>query len=382
MNANATENGTREITIQNILKAAVEDEKVSDVFLIAGLPVTMKRSGHQKRMDNVPLMPDTIQKLVDEIYREGKREQVRLDRMEDDDFSLSMSRRETAQGIFPGGRFRVNIFRQRGSLAAVIRVIRFGLPDAEKLGIPEDVLSMADNGGGLVLVTGAAGTGKSTTLACMIDRINQNRDCHIITMEDPIEYIHRHKKAIVTQREISIDTPGYLEALRSALRESPDVIFLGEMRDFDTIYSALIAAETGVLVFSSLHTNGAADTINRIVDVFPDKEQARMQLAQVLRAVVCQQLVPSTELDEDGNPVRIPVFEIMKVTDAINNMIRENKVNQLDAMMQSSASEGMCTMDGSLLKLYRQGRIDKVTALKYRTHYGHEYMEKRLDEMK
>ncbi len=382
MNANATENGTREITIQNILKAAVEDEKVSDVFLIAGLPVTMKRSGHQKRMDNVPLMPDTIQKLVDEIYREGKREQVRLDRMEDDDFSLSMSRRETAQGIFPGGRFRVNIFRQRGSLAAVIRVIRFGLPDAEKLGIPEDVLSMADNGGGLVLVTGAAGTGKSTTLACMIDRINQNRDCHIITMEDPIEYIHRHKKAIVTQREISIDTPGYLEALRSALRESSDVIFLGEMRDFDTIYSALIAAETGVLVFSSLHTNGAADTINRIVDVFPDKEQARMQLAQVLRAVVCQQLVPSTELDEDGNPVRIPVFEIMKVTDAINNMIRENKVNQLDAMMQSSASEGMCTMDGSLLKLYRQGRIDKVTALKYRTHYGHEYMEKRLDEMK
>lgn len=382
MNANATENGTREITIQNILKAAVEDEKVSDVFLIAGLPVTMKRSGHQKRMDNVPLMPDTIQKLVDEIYREGKREQVRLDRMEDDDFSLSMSRRETAQGIFPGGRFRVNIFRQRGSLAAVIRVIRFGLPDAEKLGIPEDVLSMADNGGGLVLVTGAAGTGKSTTLACMIDRINQNRDCHIITMEDPIEYIHRHKKAIVTQREISIDTPGYLEALRSALRESPDVIFLGEMRDFDTIYSALIAAETGVLVFSSLHTNGAADTINRIVDVFPDKEQARMQLAQVLRAVVCQQLVPSTELDEDGNPVRIPVFEIMKVTDAINNMIRENKVNQLDAMMQSSASEGMCTMDGSLLKLYGQGRIDKATALKYRTHYGHEYMEKRLNEMK
>lgn len=382
MNAKATENGTIEITIQDILKEAVEDEKVSDVFLIAGLPVTMKRSGHQRRVNNVPLMPDTIQKLVDEIYREGKREPVKLKRMEDDDFSLSMSRRETAQGVFPGGRFRVNIFRQRGSLAAVIRVIRFGLPDAGQLGIPEDVLSMADNGGGLVLVTGAAGTGKSTTLACMIDRINQNRDCHIITMEDPIEYIHRHKKAIVTQREISIDTPGYLEALRSALRESPDVIFLGEMRDFDTIYSALIAAETGVLVFSSLHTNGAADTINRIVDVFPDKEQARMQLAQVLRAVVCQQLVPSTELDEEGNPVRIPVFEIMKVTDAINNMIRENKVNQLDSVMQSSASEGMCTMDGSLLKLYSQGRIDKTTALKYRTHYGHEYMEKRLNEIK
>lgn len=285
-------------------------------------------------------------------------------------------------GFFPGGRFRVNVFRQSGSLAAVIRVIRFGLPDAELLGIPEEVLSLADNGGGLVLVTGAAGTGKSTTLACMIDRINDSRDCHIITMEDPIEYIHRHKKAIVTQREISIDTPGYSEALRSALRESPDVIFLGEMRDFETMYAALIAAETGVLVFSTLHTSGAADTINRIVDVFPDKEQARTQLAQVLRAVVCQQLVPSTELDDNGNPIRIPVFEIMKVTDAINNMIRENKVNQLDAMMQSGASDGMCTMDGSLLKLFGQKRIDRATALKYRTHYGHEYMEKRLDEMK
>lgn len=380
MNTNGNE--TMEISIQNILKEAIEDENVSDVFLIAGLPVTMKRNGHQKRMNTAPLMPDTIQKLVDEIYREGRRERTKLDRMDDDDFSFSMPRRETSQGIFPGGRFRVNIFRQRGSMAAVIRVIRFGLPNAKELGIPEDVLSLTDNGGGLVLVTGMAGTGKSTTLACMIDRINDNRDCHIITMEDPIEYIHRHKKAIVTQREISIDTPGYLEALRSSLRESPDVIFLGEMRDFDTINSALLAAETGVTVLSSLHTNGAADTINRIVDVFPDKEQARMQLAQVLRAVVCQQLVPSTEQDSEGNPVRIPVFEIMKVTDAINNMIRENKVNQLDAVMQSSANEGMCTMDGSLLKLYSQGRISKETALKYRTHYGHEYMEKRLNELK
>ncbi len=371
-----------EITIQTILKAAVEDENVSDIFLIAGLPVTMKRSGHQKRLNDAPLMPDTIRQLVDEIYREGKRERVKLDRGEDDDFSLSMPRQKMEGGFFPGGRFRVNVFRQRGSLAAVIRVIRFGLPDAELLGIPEDVLSLADNGGGLVLVTGAAGTGKSTTLACMIDRINDSRDCHIITMEDPIEYIHRHKKAIVTQREISIDTPGYSEALRSALRESPDVIFLGEMRDFETMYAALIAAETGVLVFSTLHTSGAADTINRIVDVFPDKEQARTQLAQVLRAVVCQQLVPSTELDDNGNPIRIPVFEIMKVTDAINNMIRENKVNQLDAMMQSGASDGMCTMDGSLLKLFGKKRIDRATALKYRTHYGHEYMEKRLDEIR
>ena len=371
--------------LQEILEQAVRDEDVSDVFLVAGLPVTMKRSGRQVRVEETMLMPKDIDSLVEQIYTEGRRTKARLERGEDDDFSLSVSRRVDENGTFPGGRFRVKVFRQRGSLAAVIRVIRFELPDAAKLGISEEVLSLADDkgdrnnkNGGLVLVTGAAGTGKSTTLACMIDRVNSSRDCHIITMEDPIEYIHRHKKAIVTQREISIDTPGYLEALRSALRESPDVILLGEMRDYDTISAALIAAETGVLVFSTLHTNSAADTINRIVDVFPDKEQARTQLAQVLKAVVCQQLVPATMKDGEGNSVRIPVYEIMKATDAIQNMIRENKVNQLNSAMQSGANDGMCTMDGNLIRLCQEGKITKSTALKYRTHYGYEYMEKRL----
>ena len=371
--------------LQEILEQAVRDEDVSDVFLVAGLPVTMKRNGRQGRAGEGMLMPKDIEALVEQIYSEGRRTKIRLERGEDDDFSLSVSRRVDGNGTFPGGRFRVNIFRQRGSLAAVIRVIRFELPDAGKLGIPEEVLSLADDkgdrnnrNGGLVLVTGAAGTGKSTTLACMIDRVNSSRDGHIITMEDPIEYIHRHKKAIVTQREISIDTPGYLDALRSALRESPDVILLGEMRDYDTISAALIAAETGVMVFSTLHTNSAADTINRIVDVFPDKEQARTQLAQVLKAVVCQQLVPATMKDGEGNSVRIPVFEIMKATDAIQNMIRENKVNQLNSAMQSGANDGMCTMDGNLIRLCKEGKITKSTALKYRTHYGYEYMEKRL----
>lgn len=369
--------------LQEILELAVNDEDVADIFLVAGLPVTMKRSGRQVRMGSTSLMPKDIEELVEQIYGEAKRGKTRLERGEDDDFSLSMSRREN----FSGGRFRVNVFRQRGSLAAVIRVIRFELPDPEKLRIPDEVLSLADDqegrsnkNGGLVLVTGAAGTGKTTTLACMIDRINRTRDCHIITMEDPIEYIHRHKQSIVTQREISIDTPGYLNALRSALRESPDVILLGEMRDYDTISAALIAAETGVLVFSTLHTNSAADTINRIVDVFPEKEQARTQLAQVLKAVVCQQLVPSTIDDGEGNRIRIPVFEIMKATDAIQNMIRENKVNQLNSAMQSGAGEGMCTMDGNLLRLFQEGKITKSTALKYRTHYGYEYMEKRLSQ--
>ena len=371
--------------LQEILEQAVRDEDVSDVFLVAGLPVTMKRNGRQVRVGEGMLMPKDIEALVEQIYSEGRRTKIRLERGEDDDFSLSVSRRVDGNGTFPGGRFRANIFRQRGSLAAVIRVIRFELPDAGKLGIPEEVLSLADDkgdrnnrNGGLVLVTGAAGTGKSTTLACMIDRVNSSRDGHIITMEDPIEYIHRHKKAIVTQREISIDTPGYLDALRSALRESPDVILLGEMRDYDTISAALIAAETGVMVFSTLHTNSAADTINRIVDVFPDKEQARTQLAQVLKAVVCQQLVPATMKDGEGNSVRIPVFEIMKATDAIQNMIRENKVNQLNSAMQSGANDGMCTMDGNLIRLCKEGKITKSTALKYRTHYGYEYMEKRL----
>lgn len=373
------------ITVQEILQQAVADDDVSDIFLVAGLPATLKSGGRQKKLGNEALMPDRIRELVDEIYREAGRERTRLEGGEDDDFSLSMRRREN----FPGGRFRVNVFRQRGSLAAVIRVIRFELPDPVKLGIPEDVLSLVDNKdavssrttnrGGLVLVTGAAGTGKSTTLACMVDRVNRTRDCHIITMEDPIEYVHRHKEAIVSQREISIDTPSYTEALRSALRESPDVILLGEMRDYSTISAALTAAETGVLVLSTLHTSSAADTVSRIVDAFPDKGHARVQLAQVLRAVVCQQLVPSTHLDEDGDEIRIPVFEIMKSTEAIQNMIRENKANQLSAAIQSGSALGMCTMDGSLLNLYREKKIAKETALKYRIHYGYEYMKKRLE---
>ena len=257
-------------------------------------------------------------------------------------------------------------------MAAVIRVIHFGLPDPVKLGIPESVLSLTENKKGLVLITGAAGTGKSTTLACMIDRINKNRDCHIITMEDPIEYIHRHDKAIVTQREISIDTPGYLESLRSALRESPDVILLGEMRDYDTISSAITAAETGVLLFSTLHTSSAANTINRILDVFPanQQQQVKIQLAQILKGVVCQQLVPAV----DGG--QIPVFEILKSTTAIQNMIREDKLHQLDSAMQAGAADGMCTMDGSLLRLYKEGRISKATALVSCVHY--ENMVKRV----
>ena len=348
--------------ILDILKKAVE-LGAADVFLIAGLPVTYKCDGRQQRGTDGLLMPAEITGLVDEVYEISRRSRVNLDSGADDDFSFA---------VHDLGRFRVNVFRQRGSPAAVIRVIRFGLPDPAALGIPEAVLSLADNKKGLVLITGSAGTGKSTTLACMIDRINKTRDCHIITMEDPIEYIHRHDRAIVTQREISVDTPDYLDALRSALRESPDVILLGEMRDYDTISAAITAAETGVLMLSTLHTSSAANTISRILDVFPanQQKQVKIQLAQILKGVVCQQLVPSA----DGG--QLPAFEIMKSTPAIQNMIREDKLHQLESAMQAGAAEGMCTMDGSLLKLYQEGKITRDAALLSCVNY--DTMEKRL----
>jgi len=350
------------MNMREILQQAIEAQ-AADIFLVAGLPVTFKCGGHQERLPADKLLPDGIGALVDEIYALSRRDRKNLEAGVDDDFSFALSQL---------GRFRVNVFRQRGSLAAVIRVIRFGLPDPAKLGIPESVLSLADTKKGLVLITGSAGTGKSTTLACMIDRINRTRDGHIITMEDPIEYIHRHEKSIVTQREISIDTPGYLESLRSALRESPDVILLGEMRDYDTISAAITAAETGVLLLSTLHTSSAANTINRILDVFPaaQQQQVKIQLAQILKGIVCQQLVPAK------NGEQIPVFEIMRSTTAIQNMIREDKLHQLESAMQAGAAEGMCTMDGSLLKLYREGRITRDTALISCVNF--ENMSKRL----
>ena len=350
------------MVLQDILKQATL-QGASDIFIIAGLPVTYKVKGAQNRMEGEIMKPSSIDPIIDEIYEVARRQKTILDQGIDDDFSFSVPEL---------GRFRVNVFRQRGSLSAVIRVIKFGIPDYRELGIPESVLSLADNMTGLVLVAGAAGSGKSTTLACMIDRINHQREAHIITMEDPIEYLHSHNKSIVSQREVFIDTPGYLESLRSALRESPDVILLGEMRDFDTSSSAITAAETGVLLFSTLHTSSAANTINRIVDVFPATQQVQVrgQLAQLIKGVVCQQLVPTV----DGGIT--PVFEVLKTNPAVQNMIRENKLHQLESAMQAARAEGMMTMDNSLFELYQKGTITKETLLNTCNNY--ELVSKRV----
>jgi twitching motility protein PilT len=300
-----------DMTLEEILRQALE-QNASDVFLIAGLPLTYKISGRQRRCGEKLSDADTTA-LIREIYRLSGREAKALQTgSTDDDFSFAISR---------VGRFRANVLHQRGTLAAVLRVIHFEQPDPQKLGIPDSVMQVARLHKGLILVTGPAGSGKSTTLACLIDRINRTREGHIITIEDPLEFLHRHNHCAVTQREIGTDTPSYLSALRSALRESPDVILLGEMRDYETIEVAITAAETGELLLSTLHTVGAANTVDRVVDVFPAEQQyqIRVQLSMILEAVVSQQLLPTV----DGSLA--PAFEVMYANPAIRNLIREGK---------------------------------------------------------
>ncbi len=343
------------MSIKEILQRAVE-ERASDVFIVAGLPVSVRNNGVIVKQYDERLFPPDTELLLKEIYMlAGERDLSILETGGDDDFSFAI----------PGlSRFRVSAFKQRGSLSAVIRIITFELPDYSELEIPQQIIDMGKYSSGMVLVTGPAGSGKSTTLACIIDRINKSKETHIITLEDPLEFLHRHSKSIVTQREINVDTENYVTALRAALRQSPDVILLGEMRDYETISIAMTAAETGHLLFSTLHTIGAANTIDRIIDVFPANQQRQVavQLSMVLNAVVSQQLVPTV----DGSIV--PVFEVMTVTPAIRNMIRENKIPQIEGLIYSSAKDDMTSMDSSLRKLYENGRITKDTALVYATN--------------
>ena len=341
--------------IAAILTEAVR-QKASDIYVVAGLPVCYKVNGHIVRTNEESLMPAQTEEFVRGVYQlAGGRDVNDVLLGGDDDFSFAI------KGV---SRFRANTYKQRGSLASVIRVVTFDLPDPKDLGIPEVILELGSRSKGLVLVTGPAGSGKTTTLACVIDRINQTRSSHVITLEDPLEYLHRHKKSIVSQREITTDTDSYVKALRASLRQSPDVILLGEMRDYETINVAMTAAETGHLIISTLHTIGVANTIDRIIDAFPPNQQhqIRIQLSMVLQAVVSQQLIPTT----DGKVV--PAFEIMLVNGAIRNMIRESKVHQIDTVIYSSAGEGMVTMDASLLALYKQGKISETDAIAYSTN--------------
>ena len=339
------------LDIKTILSTATE-LGASDIFLIGGLPLTYKIHGRQQRVEpENRLMPEELRRIIGQLY--SLTERPAMDeggRVREDDFSFAL----------PGcGRFRANVFYQRGSLSAVIRVIQFGVPDPVRLNIPESVMALADIQQGLVLVTGPSGSGKSSTLACLIDRINENYERTIITMEDPIEIVHPHKKSIIIQREISTDTESFSTALRAAMRESPDVLLVGEARDAETMEVAMTAAETGQLLFCSMHTLSAADTVDRIVDAFPEKKQPqiRAQLARVLRCVVCQKLLRGV----DGH--MLPAFEIMYVTPAVQNLIREGKTYQFNSIIQEGGKNGMLSMNSSLLRLVREGRVDRETAL-------------------
>lgn len=332
-----------------ILQQAI-DQKASDIFLVAGFALAYKIGGIIRPQSDQKLMPQDTEELIKAIYQATQRPDTKF-RDGDDDFAFSV----------PGlSRFRVSAYRQRNSYAAVIRVIPFGIPDYRQIGIPEEVMNVSERRRGLVLITGPAGGGKSTTLACIIDRINRNRNGHIITLEDPIEYLHRNEKSIVSQREIGLDTEDYVTGLRACLRQAPDVILLGEMRDLETIRTALTAAETGHLVISTLHTTGAANSVERIVDVFPpeQQQQIRLQLAMLLQSVISQRLVPTV----DGS--LLPAFEIMHANNAIRTMIRESKTHQFDSVITAGTAEGMLQMDACLLQLLRSGKITAETAVK------------------
>ncbi len=332
----------------NVIKDAVAKD-ASDIFLIAGQPVAYKCRREIYNIGGGTLTGEDTEKIIDQIYAISGRSPKRYHESGDDDFAVCMN----------GMRFRVSALRQRGSCAAVIRPVASGIPDYKELGIPECVMDTAHLQKGLVLVTGPAGSGKSTTLACVMDRVNHNYQKHIITIEDPIEFVYENDRSIFTQREVGTDTEGYAAALRASLRQSPDVILVGEMRDYDTIKTALTAAETGHLIFSTLHTIGIGSTVNRIIDIFPpdQQQQIRVQLASQLCTVVTQELIRTV----DGR--LIPVFEVVQVNSAMRNMIRENKTYQLDSSLGMYSGDGMISLDGSLYDLYKAGTITLEAAI-------------------
>ena len=338
------------MTLDDILIQA-RGAGASDVHVSVGIPIKCRIHGTLQNLDNTILTGADTKALVEQMI--PNRLIGEFNETGEADFSYA---------IRGQGRFRVNVFKQRGSLAFVIRLINTEIPNPEDLGLTSSVIELTKKKRGLVLVTGPTGSGKSTSLAALINRINENYSHHIITLEDPIEYLHVHKKSIVNQREIGMDTDNYANALRAALREAPDVILVGEMRDLDTIATAVTAAETGHLVFSTLHTIGAAATIDRIIDVFPPHQQPqiRLQLATLLESVISQQLLKTA----DGKG-RVAAFEILHANSAIRALIREGKSHQIPSMIQTSRKIGMITMDDSIYELYQQGRVTKEEAITY-----------------
>lgn len=337
-------------TLTDLLKLTIE-KKGSDLHLVAGIEPRIRVNGHLEKQDLPCLAPEDIEQMLFTIMSEEQKKKF------ENDWELDLG-----VSVPDCARFRGNMIVQRGSIAAVFRAIPFKIPDLETLGLPRDVTRLCNLPRGLVLVTGPTGSGKSTTLAAMLKYINEHFEENIVTVEDPIEFLHTHIKSTVRQREIGTDTHSFADALRTVLRHDPDVIMIGEMRDPESISIAITAAETGHLVFSTLHTQTAPMTISRIVDSFPpgQKEQIRQQLANSLKAVISQQLIPTV-----NGKGRALAVEYMTDAAAVRNLIREEKEYQLYGVMQTAQLQGMQTMDQALLKLCRERKISKESVIEF-----------------
>lgn len=337
------------VTLRELLGEMIESG-ASDLHLTVGAPPTLRIDGKLVRMSHDILSPDMTKKLAYSIMNEKQRQRFE----ETSELDLSF-------GIEQMSRFRCNVFVQRGNVAVALRAIPYQVKTTDELGLPKVVSDFSKIPRGLVLVTGPTGSGKSTTLAAVIDKINRDRACHIITVEDPIEYLHRHQTSLINQREVQSDTESFATALKYALREDPDVVLVGEMRDLETIEAALTISETGHVAFATLHTNSAAETINRIIDVFPtnQQEQIRVTLSFCLQAIVCQALIPKV------NGGRALVQEVLITTPAIRALVRDDKVEQIYSMMQSGQKFGMKTMNQSLFDLHKAGQISLQTAMEF-----------------
>lgn len=335
-----------------------QELRASDIHIVCGIPIRVRIDGKLVNFD------DNIMTHDDCVYY-AKELSPNYDEIAD------IGEQDVALGFADGTRCRINLFRQQGSVSAAIRILNDHIPSFKELGLPLEVEQFTEFNQGIVLVTGETGSGKSTTLACLLDKINHTQSKHIITLEDPIEYIYHPDKCIINQREVGQDTRSFQDGLKSILREDPDVILVGEMRTFSTIETALIAAETGHLVFATLHTNSAADTIDRIVDVFPadQQSQVRMQLSMSLQAVICQQLLPHM-----SGMGRVLATEVMIANNAIRNLIREGKTPQIANSIATTAAEGNHLMDSSLISLFKQRKITSEVAI--RAAHDREYVRR------